>query len=347
MGTAALGRPAHFNPASKLAAMTSPARFPSRVFASAVFAILILFCCASVFAEAAKRLILKDGSYQSVTKYEVHGDRVRYRSADREEWEELPKNLVDWKATDEFNAGRAKTVESPEASELDKELETDLKAEEARTPEVAPGLHLPEDGGVVLLDAFKSEPSLIEIPQNGGELNRNVGKNILRGAINPVAGQKQSVELEGVHAAIQAHHGRPVIFISPPPDDSSAGVKSAHDAPQGDAKQGEPDQSTQRFRIVRAEERKMARVVGVVKIGITGKVSQEQKFIETTNESMSGGWVKVTPVNDLPPGEYAVVEMLGKAGMNLYVWDFGVNPNAQANPSAWKAVGAKQPVKKN
>src|SRR5882757_11532759 len=89
--------------------------------------------------DLAHRLILKDGSYQLVTKYEVKGDRVRYKSAERDEWEELPSSLVDWPATEKYEKDRA-TSAIPEAKTLDKETDADRAAEESHLPQVAPGL---------------------------------------------------------------------------------------------------------------------------------------------------------------------------------------------------------------
>src|SRR5260370_4751661 len=128
---------------------------------AAVTAVLA-FCClaqsslAQVPAPAqARRLILKDGSYQSVTKYEVHGDRVRYFSAERGEWEEVPKALIDWEATDKFEQGRLQGKLAPEAVELDKELETERKAEQARSPQVAPGWRLPDARAIFRLHTYQ------------------------------------------------------------------------------------------------------------------------------------------------------------------------------------------------
>src|ERR1039458_4115342 len=129
-------------------------------------------------------------------KYEAKGNRVRYLSAQRNEWEALPESLVDWPATEKYEKDRVAGASVPKAVQLDKELEQDRDREEAQLPQVAPGLRLPEDSGVFLLDSFQGEPQIVEIQQTAGDVNRNTKANIFRGAINPVAGLKQVIELE-------------------------------------------------------------------------------------------------------------------------------------------------------
>src|SRR3984885_14845783 len=156
-----------------------------RIVKASIKVRLLLWILIGLFAphlhaqNLAKRLILKDGSYQLAIKWEVKGDRVRYLSAERNEWEELPNSLVDWAATDKYEKDRAAGLSAPEAVELDKEIEAERRAEEARTPQVAPGLHLPDDGGILLLDTFQNQPQLVTLQQNSGEINRNRRDNIL------------------------------------------------------------------------------------------------------------------------------------------------------------------------
>ena len=280
--------------------------------------------------ELAKRLILTDGSYQLATKWEVKGERVRYLSAERNEWEEVPKSMVDWAATDKYEKDRATGKPTPEAMALDKELEAERQADEARSPHVAPGLRLPDDGGVILLDTFQSQAQLVELQQSSGELNKNMKGNILRATINPIAGSKQIIELPGSHAKIQAHVTVPAIYVNLEQQDQ------LNKALQIAEKTKEEQLPWDRFRIVRLQSNnKDKRTVGNIKIAFYGKVSQEQNLVTTTASKLTGGWVKITPSGDLEPGEYAVIELLGKDGMNLYVWDFGINPSAGANQTAW------------
>jgi len=303
--------------------------------------------------ELARRLILKDGSYQLVTKYEVKGDRVRYKSAERDEWEEIPSSLVDWPATEKYEKDRAAEPSIPEASALDKETDAEREAEESHLPQVAPGLRLPEDSGVFLLDNFQGQPQLVELQQSEGDINRNTKGNIFRGAINPIASAKQTVELEGEHATVHAHVAVPSIYINvddepAPPSGETASAKPSEpslDAPRAERQQQGPQQPQQReqaivpfdrFRIVRAKVKGGKRIVGNIKRAVTGKVSQDESYVKTTIDRVSGGWFKLTPTEDLVPGEYVVIEMKGSEGMNLYVWDFGVNPNAPANANPWK-----------
>src|SRR5580700_6535126 len=220
-----------------------------------VAALLVLTMPASG-QQLAKRLVLKDGSYQIATKWEVKGDRVRYLSAERDEWEELPNSLVDWAATDKFEKDRAAGVPTPEAVEVDKEVEAERRAEEASTPQAAPGLHLPEDGGMFLLDTFQSQPQLVLLQQNTGEVNRNTKTNILRSAINPIASGKQTIELDGLHASVQAHAALPAIYINFDQDQgSNASSQQKPQQPQ------QPEQPWDRYHVVRVQVKKGKRII--------------------------------------------------------------------------------------
>jgi hypothetical protein len=153
------------------------------------------------------------------------------------------------------------------------------------------------------------------LQQNTGEVNRNTKANILRSAIKPLASGKQTIELDGLHASVQAHASLPAIYVNFDEEQSSS-------AQQGPQKPQQAEQPWDRYHIVQTQAKKGKRIIGDIKVNPLGKTTQEQNVIQTT------------PVNALEPGEYAVVEMLGKEGINTYVWDFGVNPAAPANATA-------------
>jgi hypothetical protein len=292
----------------------------------ASFRLLLLFACAVLChltplaaQQRAQRLILKDGSYQSVAKYEMQGDRVHYLSSERFEWEDIPAKLIDWDATNKYNAELSSGKYRTQVAESSEEKE-EREKEEANSPEVAAGLRLPGTGGVFLLDQFHGKPELAEIVQNGSDLEKdNKKKDVLRAAVNPLSSNKRAFEIKGEHAPIQSHVPRPVLYI-----DIDEGVPL-------DPAAGE------RFRIVRATAKNGVRNVGMVKVSMSGKITEETSGVPAKLEKQgTGAWLKLTPSQDLPPGEYAVVEMLGPQEMNLYVWDFGVNANAPANPNTWE-----------
>src|SRR5438105_874176 len=192
-----------------------------RLQAGLKLAILAVLLCAlgALAQQLTKRLILKDGNYQPATKWETKGDRVRYYSAERSEWEELPTSMVDWAATEKFNndlANGAATaiggISTRVSTGVSDEDAAEKKLEESKSPTIAPGLKLPESGGVYLLDFYKQKPELIEVTQSGGELNKNMAHNILIATIDPIASSKQSIEIKGPRAQVQAHQAQPVLY---------------------------------------------------------------------------------------------------------------------------------------
>jgi hypothetical protein len=296
--------------------------------------LVLLLECIAVPAHAqqhTKRLILKDGSYQIATDWKIQGDRVHFYSAERYDWEDIPNSLVDWDATNKFNSqnprGANANVSPEEMKQVDAEEQAERAKDEAARPQVAPGLRLPDSGGVFILDHFHGQPQLVEVEQNGGELNKQMGKNIMHSIINPIpTGSKESIELKGTHAKIESHDPTPAIYVDLAESQSDQG------STENSAIVNRPD----RFKIVRVQQKKDARVVSNVKISLLGKVTNQEDIVPTNAEKVNGGeWVKLTPEHELTPGEYALVEMLDENTINMYVWDFGINPNAPANASAW------------
>ncbi|HEX4602682.1 MAG TPA: hypothetical protein VH724_01705, partial [Candidatus Angelobacter sp.] len=188
-------------------------------------------------------------------------------------------------------------------------------------------------GGVFLLDTFKGQPQLVELVQNGSELNKHTGRNILRSTINPIAlSSTQTLELKGEHARVQAHVPQPVIYMNVDTGDNSqpAFTQKASDKEQ-----------TNHYGLVRVETKKDVRIVGKLNVAVYGKTSQKESWIPLASAPL-GDWTKLTTTGPLPPGEYAVVELLEKKQINLFVWDFGVDPAAPANASAWSPRPANQ-----
>jgi hypothetical protein len=254
-------------------------------------------------AQTVKRLILTDGSYQLATDWQKNGDRVKYFSAERAEWEEIPLSLVDWKATDEWNAQRSK-VQSEELKQVTAEEVAERKQAMLNTPLVAPALRLPSEGGVFLLEDVAGKPVLSKLEQNKSQVNDNTGKNLLKKSIIPIASQVQTIELKGPAAKVRIHAFTPAIFVD---------VENDQGVISGDY-----------FRIVLMERKKDLRLVSKNTISMAGDVNQSEKFLQSRAEKFSGNWWKVIPLEDLKPGEYGIVISAPGDDGNGAVWDFGV-----------------------
>jgi hypothetical protein len=295
-----------------------------------------------------QRLILKDGSYQVVTKYQKVGDRVRYFSAERGQWEELPANLVDWTATEQWAKDHAPGAQpapapdtpsaspvNPEAAEIDKEEQR----ERAGTPYVSPGLRLPDQEGVWALDTFHDQPELVVLTQNTGGVNREPGHNVLRAALNPLGGMQQSVQIPGAESKVKLHVNDPALYVSitqtdEPAPDSALTVETRG---AGSVKDKNFSSATSQYAIVRVRSnfKRDYRDVTGIKIGIGGKVSQTEDVIPTKAQVMPGNrWIKLTPLQPLTIGDYALMELLGPGQVNLSVWDFRVDPQGPDNKNA-------------
>jgi hypothetical protein len=295
------------------------------------------------------RLILKDGSYQVVRKYQVVGDRVRYMSMERSgEWEELPYGLVDWDATRKWEehhtgpydtSGNTPSDAMKEAAELDKEEAAEREDQKARMPEIAKGLELPDENGVFVLDTYQGTPELVELKPSDLDLNQRTRKGLA--TLNPMAGSKASIELAGAHARAHLHVNDPEIYVSLEGRDDveqvvsrAMTVKATGVQEVAHRKHGAHSPQSG-FAIVKVDERREVRIIGAIHVSPTGTVTQSEDVIPTKVEVLPGKhWLKLKPETTLNMGEYALVEIVSPSDISQSVWDFRVDPRTGDNPGS-------------
>lgn len=327
----------------------------------------LLFCALLCLVPAQaqtgnKRLILKDGTYQIVTQYKVIRDRVRFYSAERADWEEVPSKLVDWAATEKWAkkhaldsaaaessgratgdvaSGMAKGAASPadaEAAAIDREEQAERSAQNESTPEVLPGLRLPDQTGVWVLDTYRARPELAELIQNSGDLNPRTGHNITRGELASSGALKDHIVFQGDMAKVQLHVDMPVFYVSlsvpgnQTETDPQALTVDTHGAPAVSDNYSFSSPSS-RYVIVRVwnDMRHHHRELSPIRLDAASNPSSGD-VIPTKAQILPGArWMKLTPATPLTIGDYALMEILGPGQVNLSLWDFRVDPQGPDN----------------
>ena len=257
---------------------------------------------ATCAAWADQKLYLKDGSYQLVSSYEVHGDRVRYYSVEGSQWEEIPASLVDFDATE--RARKEETTqqqkELKEAKQIDKERFERLAADAGF--EVTPGIHLPKEEGVFAFDGTR----VIRMVESSAELVTDKKRAVLTKALPaPILKSRSLAVLDGNKAAVRILVEQPTFFVQLP---GGAGA---------------------RLELVAVKPAKEVRVLEKVEQSpVGGKASEVRSSIPLERTEVAPGLFKLRPTQPLPQGEYALGELV-QDKLNLEVWDFGVGATAK------------------
>jgi hypothetical protein len=238
------------------------------------------------------KLYLKDGGYHLVREYKVEGDRVRFYSVERSDWEEMPVDLVDVKKTEnELKQRRETLAEESKIIAAEEKLERELLAQASKVP-VDPGVYLIDGNDLKTLKAAESK------------VRTNKGRSVLKVlAPIPIVTGKATLEIDGEKSATKATGERPEFYIRL--------------------------SENQRFGLVRLRPEKGVRIVEKITIvPVTNEKVEEQEEVETYRQQLDDGLYKIWPIKPLPAGEYAVVEFT-EGKLNIQVWDFSFEPSKQ------------------
>jgi len=275
-----------------------------------------------------RKLVLKDGNFQLVREYQRNGERVRYFSVERKDWEEIPAAMVDWDAT-------AKAEKADEGA--DAALVSKIHAQESAqnmaavvdvdaSLQVGSGAFLPPGEGMFLVEGKSVTP----LEQAGSELKTDK-KNRLKQILTPIpiVPNKTNVLLPGPHARVRITDtsATPEFYLreAPPDPDRTTPIQRS----------SRPGESGPEVELVRAKVQGGKRVLESIRSLFGEDIGSERSSISIQKWDIAPSVFRFTLSEPLPPGEYALAEIL-PGGLNLFVWDFGVDVIAGGNAAPAK-----------
>ena len=266
-----------------------------------------------------KKLVLKDGTFQMVRSYEKNGDRVRYLSLERGGWEEIPATLVDWDATAKADKDASAADDALAAKihhqEEERKIETVLDVDASL--EVGGGTFLPPGEGMFAVEG----KSVIPIPQVGTAVKTD-RKNQLKRVLSPlpIIPGKKNIELEGKRATLRINSVNPEFYLR----------ELTVDDDQESALERTSRQSTTEpeVELLKATVKGNKRIIESVRSMMGEQVGLENQTISIQEWEVAKRVYRFTLSESLPPGEYALAEIL-PGGLNLFVWDFGVDERGE------------------
>jgi hypothetical protein len=250
-----------------------------------------LLCVSSLLFAANFKLYLMDGNFHVVREYKVEGDRVKYYSVERGDWEEIPATLVDLKKTEGERSARAEA--QAEEAKLAAEEDQAIRSQKIEITKI------PQDPGVYSLDE-KMQLRIFQVAES--KAHNSKGRMVLKVlAPIPIVPGKSTIELDGERSTAIIKTARPDLFIQ----------LSAEE----------------RFSIIKLTPAKGVRIAErLTVIPVSKEVIEEMDEIEIFRKQLTeSGLFKIWPVNPLEPGEYAVIQYTsGK--VNAQLWDFAYRP---------------------
>ena len=259
--------------------------------------------------------MLKDGNFQLVREYQRKGERVRYFSLERGDWEEIPSAMVDWDATAKADADSEKASEAlmnkvhaqEEATKIETVLDVDASLQ------VAPGVFLPPGEGMFAIEGKSVTP----LEQVGSQVKTDK-KTFLKQVLSPIpiVPGKRNIEIPGAKAKVRLNSAAPEFYLREAPPDPDR-VSSVY-------KSSRPGESGPEVELVRATVKGNKRQLESIRSFFGQQVGTERKSVAIQRWEVAATVYRFTLGEPLPPGEYALAEILPD-GMNLFVWDFGVD----------------------